>query len=473
MAPGIISRKQPREHIHAGSGSTTTTTSTSPSTAFQDQEAAHDEADATTMNSTINWSMDEEDQLTFLLDSITRTGHHVTKTGHHQHHVMRPFQPQRSWLWRQWHGTILQHTLVLTTINTALSLVVVVGIRLWVAHELEKAVSWSLLNPFSASGSSQQLWALGLAPDLDNHPFLARFAVLEKVWKLQLGFVTFALTFFLGQAYSFWREVYHSARQVQGSLNDIHLVLATHVQRTSGKNHNDNHSNNHTNLQSYGDSYSPEAKAFLTQIGKDTRLFHILFWASQAKQFRLLLTPTGLDRMVQRGILTSQQLYQLRQLKDVPVTEWHPVVLQWIMLRWTRAIHQDPPLIDTSRVSVGTILLQHAAALRSAYSGIHDKLAGRMPLAYVHLLQLLTDILLLLAPLALYSQLEAFSVLSVVVLTIFFGGFLDLGKVLLDPLHNEPGYCSQSMYLDLSVFLRESNADSVRWRDGAEILPWS
>ena len=115
--------------------------------------------------------------------------------------------------------------------------------------------------------------------------------------------------------------------------------------------------------------------------------------------------------------------------------------------------------------------MERVTELRSTYAGIADKLDGRMPLAYVHLLQFLTDTLLLGAPLALYAEMGAFSVVSVVILTIFFSGFLDLGKVFLDPLNNE-GYCRKSMYMDLGVLIRESNAGSVRWRDGGEFVPW-
>ena len=398
----------------------------------------------------------DEQELEAALDSVSGTMHRVPNamgdaTPSHQQQatfnkeIVRPYQPQRSWLWRQWRGTILQHSCQITLINFILSVTLVATIRVLVANDLSlKRALWS-----------KSIWSLGVAPDVSAHPLIARFAVLEKVWRLQMGFVTFALTFFLGQAYSFWREVYTKTRQVQGRLNDLHLLLATHAKRER--------------TESGSSTYTPAAKQLLSDVGDYARLFHILFWASHAKQYRILLTKTGLQRMVDRGIMTKQQLSVLQQLPQ-PMTQWHNACLEWMMIRWTQAIDEEG-IIDTSNTPVGVVLLERATELRSTYAGIADKLDGRMPLAYVHLLQFLTDTLLFCAPLALYAEMGAFSVVSVAILTIFYGGFLDLGKVFLDPLNNE-GYCRKSMYMDLGVLVRESNAGSVRWRDGGERVPW-
>lgn len=65
----------------------------------------------------------------------------------------------------------------------------------------------------------------------------------------------------------------------------------------------------------------------------------------------------------------------------------------------------------------------------------------------------------------------AWSVISVGFLTLFFLGLLDLAKVFLDPLNNEDG--CESVHMDLSVLIRESNAGSVRWKKGVEYLPFA
>jgi hypothetical protein len=79
--------------------------------------------------------------------------------------------------------------------------------------------------------------------------------------------------------------------------------------------------------------------------------------------------------------------------------------------------------------------------------------------------------LVILSPLALYSQLGIFSVLSVGMMTLFYAGLLDLAKVFLDPLDNEH-YCEGTIFFDLGVLIRESNAASVRWKVAAATLPF-
>jgi hypothetical protein len=55
-----------------------------------------------------------------------------------------------------------------------------------------------------------------------------------------------------------------------------------------------------------------------------------------------------------------------------------------------------------------------------------------------------------------------FSVALVGILTLFYRGLLDLAKVFLDPLDSED-YCEGAVHLNLSVFIREVNANSMRW----------
>jgi hypothetical protein len=70
-----------------------------------------------------------------------------------------------------------------------------------------------------------------------------------------------------------------------------------------------------------------------------------------------------------------------------------------------------------------------------------------------------------------YAELGIFSVISMGILTFFYLGLLDLAKVFLDPLDNED-YHDGCVYMDLSVFIRESNAASTRWMNAARNLQW-
>ena len=116
------------------------------------------------------------------------------------------------------------------------------------------------------------------------------------------------------------------------------------------------------------------------------------------------------------------------------------------------------------------VLLHQLAELRSTYATITDKLSCRMPLAYTHFVQVLVDTFVVLTPMALYSQLGAYSVFGVGVLTLFYAGLLDLAKIFLDPLNNED-YCEGGVDMDLGVFIREANAGTRKWMQGLEVLP--
>ena len=58
----------------------------------------------------------------------------------------------------------------------------------------------------------------------------------------------------------------------------------------------------------------------------------------------------------------------------------------------------------SSRAAVADEALRPPALSPSRYAGIADELAGRMPLAYTHLVQLLVDALVLAAPFALAAE---------------------------------------------------------------------
>ena len=84
--------------------------------------------------------------------------------------------------------------------------------------------------------------------------------------------------------------------------------------------------------------------------------------------------------------------------------------------------------------------------------------------------QILLDALVALAPFALYSRLGIFIVPLCGILTIFYRGFLVLSKSFLDPFGNED---SLSENFSIHCLVCETNAGSIRWRDGIERLPFA
>jgi predicted membrane chloride channel (bestrophin family) len=223
-----------------------------------------------------------------------------------------------------------------------------------------------------------------------------------------------------------------------------------------------------TNVKRQEDgTFTTESKQLVDDIGQYSRLFHALMWAGVTRRFAILKTPLGLERMSDRGLMTSRQLEVLQSL-DVPNNELHNAPLQWMMIRANRAIQNGTLAGDNATKSQ---LLKQITELRATYTAISDKLAGRMPLAYAHLVQILVDTFVLIAPFALYADLGDYSVIAVGILTLFYTGLLDLAKIFLDPLNNE-NFSENSIFMDLGVLVRESNAGSTRWRNSGERLPF-
>ena len=107
--------------------------------------------------------------------------------------------------------------------------------------------------------------------------------------------------------------------------------------------------------------------------------------------------------------------------------------------------------------------------LRAEYFNIGDYQAGRMPLAYVQLVQVVVDSLVILAPFSLYSQTGTLSIPLTGLLTLFFKGLLELSKSFLDPFGNE-GYPAQNIRVDVLVSELNFGAAS-RWVKAGKVLP--
>jgi len=240
--------------------------------------------------------------------------------------IIRPYKPNRLWLWRQFKGTILQHVAIPTLANMLWSTCFVVLVR----H-----------RTLVATGGAW--WSgLGLPPDA-THPFIAKLHMVHKIWSYQQGLTTFILTFFLNQAFGFWREIYDIGRRIQGRLNDFNVILAATAARTQDG------------------SYTAPAESLLDDVGQYSRLFHALLWAANARRFRVLGTPRGLERMASRGLMTSKQLDVLRNL-DLPEDQTHSACLQWMMIRTDRSI-QDGSLVSGGKPSLPSLVESSGATM--------------------------------------------------------------------------------------------------------------
>lgn len=245
-------------------------------------------------------------------------------------------------------------------------------------------------------------WKFGLRPD-HTHDFVKVMDIIRKLWNYQTSLTTFILTFFLNNAYSFWKEIYQIARIVQGKLSDFHMILATNCQRNPDG------------------TYTSESEKLMDDVSSSSRLFHALFWASCARQYAVLRTPKGLERMASRGLMTSRQLRVLQSL-DIPDNQLHSACVEWMMIRANQGM-ADGTVCNPSEVRLR--LLDQMGQLRGQYDAVGGKLACPMPLPYTHFVQILVDSFVILSPVALYPELGAYSIFCVGVLTLFYAGLMD------------------------------------------------
>jgi hypothetical protein len=338
--------------------------------------------------------------------------------------IILPYKPERTWLWRQFSGTLLKLNLQTTLLN----MLVCAAFCIY-AREVTG-------QPFFAD------------PDT-TIPLVYRFSLVREVWDIQKALTTFVLTFFVNQSFAFWREVYKLTRDVQQHVNNFNFVVATHAKRNEDG------------------SLTCEATEFLEDIGQFSRLYHILLWASKAKRFSALATTDGLARMESRGLMTSQQRDVIQRVKVANDQLYH-APLEWMMIRSNQAMANGVLASDTATKGV---LLKEITSMRNSARSISDKLNGRMPLAYVHFVQILVDSFVFTAPIALFTDLGECSVFAVGLVTLFYTGLNNLGKIFLDPLNNEE-FCENSIFMDLAVLIRETNGISTQWMKAGEEVPF-
>lgn len=144
---------------------------------------------------------------------------------------------------------------------------------------------------------------------------LQGFSIL---WGQLLSVTTFTLTFFLNQSYGLWRKCYDYSRRLQGRLNDLGMTLAAHATRSPSPN---------PDLPS---TYTPKSRQALELVSRYVRVFNLLTYASFTRSHRPILTPKGMRRLVERGILTPRER-QILADAEVPATQRHNAVLVWIM----------------------------------------------------------------------------------------------------------------------------------------------
>jgi len=371
--------------------------------------------------------------------------------------VICEYEPNGFWLWTKWRGTVLQLTYRAVLITIAMG----AAIDFWARSVSD--VSWPLI---------------AVPPSTD--PLITSLEGLRKMWGYQLTLGTFVLTFFTSQAYEYWKKVYDTARAIQGRINDICMLLTIGAQRGG----------NITNTMG-STGYSAKASKFVKVCTRLIRVSHTFFWAatptisnglSDCEEYLkdaenctlpiddahigpLLLSPYGIRALVQTGQLTTGEVQGLVKT-GLPPSQYAYVLLVWVGLYSMNGMKDGTLCCDSG---FEENLMRQLTALRGEYFNVDDFRAGRMPVAYVQLMQVLIDSLVVLAPFALYPELGSLSIPMAALLTLFFKGLLELSKSFLDPFGVE-GNTGQNIRVDVLVSELNYGANS-RWVKAGAVLP--
>ena len=386
-------------------------------------------------------TLKDYDDIDSVIDRATRT------------HGWAPVIPQfrKTTAWSQWEGTIFERLWKHALLN-----MVAPTLLLCVAKYFDRSISW---------------WKIP-----KEHAIAAPFYAISNGWNYLLTLATFVTTFFVGHSHDFWRRSYGLTRSVQGRMNDIGLLCASHAKRLPDG------------------SLDARTAVILDALGRNLRLLHCLFYAdvcyrktamarkgppgasATMSSIRLLLsfdrssrTAPGLNRLRDRGLVTDRE-YETLVNVALPPSRWYLIVVEWVTTRIAGA-HRAGLLVGTEGFE--QVALTKCTALRSACMSIPDELAARMPLAYVHLTHCLVDVLLLIAPFGLYPHLGVLSVPMAGIISIFYRGLLELSKSFLDPFGNRRvSYSGLTSDISVDTLIGESNAGSLIWPQAAKTMPF-
>lgn len=320
--------------------------------------------------------------------------------------------------------------------------------------------------------------------------------MIRKVWEYQLTLSTFILTFFLSQAFSYWQKVYDCTRMIQGRINDTCMLLIMGAERGRDDDSNGKRAAARSNASTGprgSRGFSDRADELVRLCTRLIRLSHTFFWAGTPTSSNglndcedylrdasnctvpiddkhmgpLLLSPYGLKALVKAGQLTQEERTGLMGT-GLPPTQYAYVLLVWVGIHIMEGL-QNGTLIGKNGFEEN--ICRQLATLRACYFDIDDFRAGRMPLAYVQLVQVLVDSLVAIAPFALYPSVGILSIPLVGLLALFFRGLLALSKSFLDPFGVE-GYEEQCIHVDVLVSEMNFGASTL-WINAGGFVPLS
>ena len=289
-----------------------------------------------------------DEQLDRVVDRALRTGD-VPR-------LIKAYKPDARWLWGRWRHTVLEQTWT--------PALVAMSVALAVHFTVKGGAAW--LRVFASTGE------IDLGPGDAEHKIVKQLKTLDTMWTYLLTMTTFVNSFFLSQAYGLWLATKVNSRKIQGRLNDVLMLLATHAARD-------------------GDGrYLPAAETLLADVARNVRTFHVFFWVGMTgkntRQDRvkgmaplaLLRHDRGLKALRRRGALTERELETLLGPGGPSAKGRYHVVLEWIV---TRCVDAKRRGLLVGGAGMETVLLDKACLLRATCASIGDDMDARMPLA--------------------------------------------------------------------------------------------
>lgn len=265
--------------------------------------------------------------------------------------VIQPYHGDAGYLWRLWKGTIIAGCWKWALASVFYGLFIVILVRLFEAPT----------------------WPLGHCPD-PKHPFIALLLPIAGLWEKELTLCTFVVTFFVRETLTFWRTQYANSRGLGARLTNCNMLLAKHAARDSSG------------------ALTDAAKSFLTDVARNSRLLHVLHWAGVSKRHNSVNSRPGLKRLCDQGYCTTGELESLLKLN--PSDRIHAIFM-WIITAGDTG-RASGALVDDGKGGFSRVWNELCLALRAAYGIVQASLVARMPLVYLHLVQILVDTFLLL-----------------------------------------------------------------------------
>jgi len=187
-------------------------------------------------------------------------------------------------------------------------------------------------------------------------------------------------------------------------------------------------------------------------------------------KFRCLLSPEGFSYLLSKKLITKSEYASLIQVGENGLAP-HKATITWLTSRLVLAETRGE-ITPTSGVML--TFIEKVLNLRGGLGKVNDLYAGRMPIAYVHFVNLLVNVYVVTSPIALFPVYGYWSVILVGFITLVYGGIFKLSLSLLDPLDNDHKHETSSMQtagFDIAVLIREVHTGNVGDKGCAMSLP--